>query len=125
MARSGVIVEEGPVSARVGYSADGEADLIEIVDTHPDIDFGESMAQKILFALNVTSGDNDSSGGMFSLDLNGFADLRQGFLTRGLDESAGVDDDDVGILYTAREFVAGSIQAAEHDLAVDQIFCAA
>ena len=44
------------------------------------------------------------------------------FLLRRLDEAAGVDDQDVGIVGARREFVAVARENAHHHLAIHEVF---
>ena len=48
-----------------------------------------------------------------------------GFLLGGVDEGAGVDDEDVGLVDVSGEARAGAIEQAHHDLGVDEVFGAA
>ncbi len=54
-----------------------------------------------------------------------FADRFQRFLYCAVDESAGVDDDDFGIVITWNHFIAFGAQLGEDAFRVDQIFRAA
>ena len=54
-----------------------------------------------------------------------FEDGVDRFLLRGIDKRAGVDDEHVGLIRVRGNRHAVLEHAAEHDLGIDQIFCAA
>jgi hypothetical protein len=47
------------------------------------------------------------------------------FLLGGIDEGAGVDDEDLGVFGAGGEACAGAVEKAHHDLGVDEVFGAA
>ena len=53
--------------------------------------------------------------------LMGCKDVGDRFFLRGVDECAGVDDDDVGIRRIGHDLHSGLVQMADHDLAIDEI----
>ena len=48
-----------------------------------------------------------------------------GLLLGGVDEGAGVDDDDLGVFGSGGEFGSVVVEEAHHDLGVDEVFGAA
>ena len=54
-----------------------------------------------------------------------FEDGVDGFLLGGVDEAAGVDDEDFGLFGVGGEARAGAVEQAHHDLGVDEVFGAA
>ena len=48
-----------------------------------------------------------------------------GLLLGGVDEGAGVDDEDFGVFGVGGEARAGAVEQAHHDLGVDEVFGAA
>ena len=57
--------------------------------------------------------------------LDHFEDGVDGLLLGGIDEGAGVDDEDIGLVDMGGEARAGAIEQAHHDLGVDEVFGAA
>ena len=47
------------------------------------------------------------------------------FLLGGVDEGAGVDDEDIGVFRAGGEASAGAVEEAHHDLGIDEVFGAA
>ena len=54
-----------------------------------------------------------------------FEDGVDGLLLGGVDEAAGVDDEDFGVFGAGGEARAGAVEQAHHDLGVDEVFGAA
>ena len=51
--------------------------------------------------------------------------FRSGFLLGSIDEAAGVDDEDLGLLGAGGQARAGAVEKAHHDLGIDEVFGAA
>ena len=54
-----------------------------------------------------------------------FEDGVDGLLLGGVDEGAGVDDEDFGVFGALGEAGAGAVEQAHHDFGVDEVFGAA
>jgi len=57
--------------------------------------------------------------------LDHFEDGVDGLLLGGIDEGAGVDDEDFGVFEAVGEAGAGAVEQAHHDFAVDEVLGAA
>ena len=57
--------------------------------------------------------------------LHHFEDGVDGLLLGGIDEGAGVDDEDFGVFRGVGEARAGAVEQAHHDFRVDEVFGAA
>ncbi len=51
-----------------------------------------------------------------------FEDGVDGLLLGGVNEAAGVDDEDFGVFWTGGEARTGAVQQAHHDLGIDEVF---
>jgi hypothetical protein len=54
--------------------------------------------------------------------LDHLKDSVDGLLLGGVDEAAGVDDDDLGVFGSGGEFGSVVMEEAHHDLGVDEVF---
>ncbi len=89
------------------------------------VDVRAAVEQGLLFALGEATGNDHAAGAAAPLEREHFFDRPERFIARPLDESAGVDDHEVGSLGLRRQAIAVELQQAEHALAIDQIFRAA
>lgn len=76
-------------------------------------------------AFDEAAGDDEALGATGVFELGHFEDGVDGLLLGGVDEGAGVDDDDVGVFGVSGEFVSFRDEIAHHDFGVDEILGAA
>ena len=92
------------------------------------VDLRDVFTDFVAVALDQAAGDDDASGHWppcESLCCDHFQDGVDGLLLGRVDEGAGVDDDDVGVLCGGGELGAVVMEEAHHDSGVDEIFRAA
>ena len=105
---------------------DDVADLRDLVDAHEGVHFGEEFRQFVAEALGETAGDDDGLAALLGVaQFDGFEDGIDALFLGGVDEGAGVDDDGVGVGGVVGDLDAVAQEGAEHDLGIDEIFCAA
>ena len=106
---------------RVFLAMHGFDDVLAIEYTHEAIDarfLGEELG---LMPLHQAAGDDQLAGTANLLVFSHFEDGVDRFLLGGVDETAGVDHQDVGLVGLMRQLVASGDQLAHHDFAVDEI----
>ena len=81
----------------------------------------------VAVALDEAAGDDEALGfaAVLLLVLDHLEDGVDGLLLGGVDEAAGVDDDDLGVFGAGGELGAAVVEHAHHDLGVDEVFGAA
>ena len=129
-----VVGEVGGDGGGVGFfGAAGEevfgdgGDAADEVDADEAVDFREAGDEVAGVALGEAAGDEEFLVGGDGALLPGAAggdDGVDGFLLGGVDEGAGVDDEEVGLLGGGAG-VAGGEEVAKHDFGVDEVFGAA
>ncbi len=121
---------EGGVGVR-GEGGSGEAggfeDGFEFSGADDGVHLRNVFADLIAVPLHQAAGDDEACGlaALFALVLDHLEDGVDGLLLGGVDEAAGVDDDDVGVFGVGGEFAAGAVEQAHHDFGVDEVFGAA
>jgi hypothetical protein len=122
--RRSVPVEECPLAGPVALAPDHGGDLVEVADPDPGVHTGVAAAELGPRPLGIAAGHDDlASAPPFAFQ--GRGDGLLGFYARRPDETAGVEDDDVGLLGIGGEAEAVRRQVAQHDFAVDQVLGAA
>jgi hypothetical protein len=95
---------EGGVVVRVaaGSEARGGEDGFELACAYDGVDFGDVLLDFVAVALDEAAGDDDALGftAVLLLVLDHLEDGVDGLLLGGVDEAAGVDDDDLGVFGT-------------------------
>jgi len=91
------------------------------------INLGDVLADLVAVALDQAAGDDNSAGlaAVLALVLHHFEDRVDGFLLGGIDEAAGVDDDDFGVFGARGQLGAIVVQQAHHNLGIDEVLGAA
>ena len=90
---------------------------------HDGIDFRHELAQLRAVALRQATRDDEQLTAPLALRV--LQDDVGRLFFGGIDERAGVDDDRLGVAGIGREGPAVRRESAQHDFAVDEIFCAA
>ena len=93
-----VIVKKCPIRFTASLSLHGRDDLVVSSDSQPDVDGRVSLHQPGPFFFDVTSRHGQNLIRPFKLSGDEFSDDAVRFLPSRPDETAGVDDDDVGFL---------------------------
>jgi hypothetical protein len=99
-----------------GFELAGADDGVDFRDVSPDL---------VAIALDEAPGDDEFFGAAGGFEASHFEDGVDGFLFRGVNEGAGVDDEDFGVFRAGCEACAGAVEEAHHDLGVDEVFGAA
>ncbi len=120
-----VRIEEGPARLPKSEALDDRDDPVEAPDPGPGVDPGEFPLQPGPVPFHVTAGGDDPLPRVLAFQPEDLGQGRFGLLAGRSDETAGVDDDRVGLLGPAGEGIAGRFERAEHDLAVDEVLGAA
>ncbi len=110
-----------------GGEAGGGQDAFELAGADDGVDLGDVFADLVAVALDEAAGDDDALGfaAVGLLVLDHLEDGVDGLLLGGVDEGAGVDDDDLGVGGVGGELCAVVVEEAHHDLGVDEVFGAA
>ena len=117
MPRDGILDE--PAAAQLGH------EVVQIREAEEEIDLGNLRLQLLLVALHQASRGYDRFHAALGLELGGAEDRVDRFLLRGVDEAAGVDEDDVGIREVLGDDRAVAHQLAHQPLRVDRRLVAA
>ena len=107
--------------------AGGFEDCLQLAGADDRVDLGDVAANLVAVALDQASGDDEALGfaAIFALVPGHLEDGVDGLLLGGVDEAAGVDDEDLGVLGAGSELAAGAVKQAHHDFGVDQVLGAA
>jgi hypothetical protein len=110
-----------------GGEAGGGEDGFEFPGAYHGVDFGDVFLDLVAVAFDQAAGDDDALGlaAVLPLVLDHLEDGIDGLLLGGVDEGAGVDDDDLGVFGLGSKFASGLVEEAHHDLGVDQVLGAA
>ena len=101
--------------------------MLELAGSDDGVDFGDVLSDLVAVALDEAAGDDEALGfaAVLLLMLDHLEDGVDGLLLGGVDEAAGVDDDDLGVFGAGGEFGSVVMEEAHHDLGVDEVFGAA
>ena len=106
-ARRQVVVQVRLERARSGSHAFAERhDLVEFVGADERVDFRQICLDIAAVALHQAAGDDQLLRAAGLLVLGHLENGVDGFLLGGVDETAGVDDEDVGLVGMGSQFVA-------------------
>ena len=100
-------------------------DLLAVGDAEDGVDAVEAFLELGAVPLGEAAGDDDGLEATLAFEVDHGADGVQGLLFGGLEEAAGVDDDDVGLLVVGAEVEPTLGEVAQEDLAVDEVLGAA
>ena len=121
-------VEGGVVVCVAGASeARGGEDGFEFTGADYGVYFGDVLLDLVAVALYEAAGYDDATrfAAVLLLVLDHLEDGVDGLLLGGVDEAAGVDDDDLGVFSAGSEFGSVVVEQAHHDLGVDEVLGAA
>ena len=85
------------------------------------VDLRNLARQLIRVALGQAASDHQLLAGPVGLELRHLQDGVDALLARGIDEAAGVDHDDVGLVGAIYNLVTTRVGGSEHELAVDPV----
>ncbi len=110
-----------------GGQAGGGEDGFQFAGADYCVNFGDVLLDLVAVALDEAAGDDDALGlsAVLLLVLDHLEDGVDGLLLGGVDETAGVDDDDLGVFGAGGELGPVVVEQAHHDLGVDEVFGAA
>ena len=101
--------------------ADNFSDLLDVPGAQASINFGDVGQEFIAITLHQATRHDELLAGAGFLHGGGFKDGLNAFLLRGVNESAGVHHQDVGLLQLIRDGVALEPQVPQHDLAIHEV----
>jgi len=120
---------EGGVVVRVtaGRETRCGEDGFELAGADYGVYFGDVLLDFVAVALDEAAGDDDATrfAAVLLLVLDHLEDGVDGLLLGGVDEAAGVDDDDLGVFGARGELGSVVVEETHHDLGVDEVFGAA
>src|SRR5262249_41013198 len=96
-------------------------DLFAAEDADDVIDAGHLLQEGIAQPLGEAAGDDDGADLALALEVEHLADDAERLLPGGLDEAAGVDDDDLGAVGLGGQRVAGLGELSKHPLGVNEV----
>ena len=107
--------------------AGGGEDRLKLAGADDRVDLGDAGADLVTIALDEAAGDDEAlrAAAVGDLVLHHLEDGVHGLLLGGIDEGAGVDDDDVGVGGGLGQRGAVVVDQAHHDLGVDEVLGAA
>ncbi len=118
--------EDGPLLVEVAHDPVGDlGDLLAAEDADDLVDLGHLVQEHLALAFGQAAGDDHPLDLPEPLAVEHLADHPERLLPRGVDESAGVDDDQVGPLRVRHQGVPVLRQQPEHPLGVDEVLGAA
>jgi hypothetical protein len=123
--------EQGPLAGdpgdlgHPGFEAGGFEDRLQFAGADYGVHFRDVLLDFVAVALDEAAGDDELAGATFSFVARHFENGVDRLLLGGVDEGAGVDDEDFGILRMRGEARASAIQQAHHHLGIDEVFGAA
>ena len=122
-ARREIVVQERGQLCREDsqVALNGFNDALDFAGADDGIDFRHLLKDLIAKTLDKTAGDDQFFGGAEFLVLGHFQDGVDGFLLRGFDKAASVDDQDFGIVGARGQLIALAREKAHHHLAVDEV----
>ncbi len=120
---------EGSIVLRMACwcEAGGGEDGFEFAGAYDSVYFGDVLLDFVAVALDEAAGDDDAAcfAAVLLLVLDHLEDGVDGLLLGGVDEAAGIDDDDLGVFGAGGELGSVAMEQAHHDLGVDEVFGAA
>lgn len=113
-----------------GAVSDGLLDdlgnLFDLVDAHEGVDFGKEFGKFFAETLRQAAGNDQALSAVLGFaEFGGFENGVDTFFLGGVDEGAGVDDDDIGAGGVVGDFDTAFHERAEHDLGIDEVLGAA
>ena len=121
-----IVIEVGTGGELLGLEAFAKgSDSFEFVGAEDGVDIGNVLLDIGPEAFDETAGDHEALGFAGSFVFGHFQNGVDGFLLGGVDEAAGVNNDDVGIGRLGSKLVAVCHELAHHDLGINEIFWAA
>ena len=117
--------KDGPLLVEIADEPVGDAsDFFAAKNADQVVDAGPLDQQVFLLPFSQATGDDHSPRAALLFESQHLVDRGERFGPRPLDESARVDDDEIGPVGLAHQFVAIELQEAQHSLTIDQIFWA-
>ena len=97
-------------------------DLFNLVDAHEGVHFGEEFGQFVAKTLRETAGDDEALAPVLGFaEFAGFEDGIDAFFLGGVDEGAGIDDDDIGAGGVVGDLDTFFDKRAEHNFGIDEV----
>jgi len=124
-AGGGEDVEERGRDGGGAGDAGGFEDGLEFASPDDSVDLGNAFADLVAVPFDEAAGNDELLRVALGFEAGHLEDGVDGFLLGGVDERAGVDDDNFGVFGLGGQARAAAIEEAHHDLGVDQVFGAA
>ena len=125
-ARGQIMIEIRRGGKLTGHQTFAErGDFFELVGADDRIHFRNVLLNISAIPLDQAARDDETLRFAGFLVLGHFEDGIDRFLLSGVDEAAGVDDNDVGLRGLRSQLMATRNELAHHDFAIDEIFWAA
>ena len=102
----------------------GLIELLIVVHAHNHVHLGHLLADGLRVALREAARRHQQAAAARLLVARHFKQRGDGFFLRGLDEAAGVDDDDLRPRRVGNDLIAVLLEHREHLLGIDAIFAA-
>ena len=106
-------------------NAGGFENRFELAGADHGIDFRDALDDFVAVAFDEASGDDQFLRRAGGFEARHLEDGVDGLLLGGVDEAAGVDDEDLGLFGACGQARAGAVQKPHHDFGVDEVFGAA
>ena len=114
--------DQAPLIAQAADEPLGRlGDIVAREDADHRIEAGKLVEEFFFLPLGETAGDDHAARPPGFFQIEHLADDPIRLLARGIDEGAGVDDDEIGPLRLGNELPAVLAQQPEHPLAIDEI----
>ena len=124
-ARRQIVIQIGHGAIRHRRPVTGGHDFFQLVGADHGVHFGNVAADLIAVALHQATRHHQSFEAAGLLELSHFENGLDRFLLGGVDETARVDDDDLGVLRIRSQLPAVRGELPHHDFGVHQILGAA
>src|SRR5271157_2592544 len=85
------------------------------------VDFGDALANFVAITLDEAAGDDELLSSSSQLVAGHFENGVDGLLLGGVNEAAGVDDEDFGLFRMSGQPHAGAVEQAHHHLGIDEV----
>ncbi len=128
----GLVAEELPHAGVSGngigdQSALGELghEVMQVREPQKEVDLGNLVLQFLLISLDQAPDGHDRFDVAFLLELSGAQDRVDRFLLGGVDEAAGIDENDVGVRQIGGHHRAVAYQVSHQAFGIDRRFIAA
>ena len=97
-------------------------DVFLVLQAQNQVGFGQVILQLGLVSFGQTAGDDQTFTVRVHLEVGGLKNGGDRLFLGGLDESAGIDDHDIGFRRVFADAIAVAFEETVHPLGVDRVF---